>query len=188
MAERKQGKHGYFNVDPILHVPSRKPILDDHNRIISVANGGGAVTNKIVQLPLDGIVLQTIIAKWAGSMSEWKPHLDCARDAGYNMIHFPPLNVRGASNSPYSIADQTDFSHDLFDGNKFGPASSKEQRAQTIKGFMQKLKSEWGILSMSDVVWNHTAHNSPWLNEHPEAGKSSLKILLLTIPDAVSKF
>ncbi len=25
---------------------------------------------------------------------------------------------------------------------------------------------------MSDVVWNHTAHNSEWLNEHPDAAYS----------------
>ncbi len=26
------------------------------------------------------------------------------------------------------------------------------------------------MLSMTDLVWNHTADNSPWLKDHPEAG------------------
>ncbi len=34
------------------------------------------------------------------------------------------------------------------------------------------MKSKHGILSMSDVVWNHTAHNSEWLNQHPDAAYS----------------
>jgi glycogen debranching enzyme len=49
------------------------------------------------------LVIQTVIAKWMGSLSEWAPHLDTMRDRGYNMIHYTPLQQRGESNSPYSI-------------------------------------------------------------------------------------
>ncbi len=119
---RKRGKSGHFNVDPILNVAVRKPILDDACKALSSKDGGGAVTSTSNFLALDGIVLQTLVSKWAGPLSNWGVHLDSARDAGYNMIHFPPLNVRGASNSPYSIGDQHDFSHDLFPEKLQGPS------------------------------------------------------------------
>lgn len=32
------------------------------------------------------------------------------------------------------------------------------------------MENEHGLLGMTDVVWNHTANNSKWLEEHPEAG------------------
>ena len=165
---RKKAKSGYFNVDPILQAAVRKPILSDTGKALSSKEGGGAVSTKSDFLALDAIVLQTLIAKWAGPLSEWAVHLDSARDAGYNMIHFPPLNVRGASNSPYSISDQHDFSYDLFPKQSRG-AKQKADRVKQLKTVLQDMKTKHGILSMSDVVWNHTAHNSEWLNEHPDA-------------------
>ncbi|PWY97233.1 putative 4-alpha-glucanotransferase [Testicularia cyperi] len=168
---RKKGKSGYFNVDPILNIAARGSILDQDSKAVSAQNGGAALETGSEFLPLDGIVLQTLISKWAGNLSEWDVHLDCARDAGYNMLHFPPLNVRGASNSPYSIADQQDFSHDLFSKAAQGP-KAKNARLTELKDKLAQIKSKWGILSMSDVVWNHTAHNSAWLNDHPEAAYS----------------
>lgn len=170
-ALRKKGKSGYFNVDPILKVAVRKGILSEAGKPLSSQEGGGAVTAENDFLALDGIVLQTLISKWAGPLSEWDVHLDSARDAGYNMMHFPPLNVRGASNSPYSIGDQHDLSHDLYPKQLQGP-KQKAERVEQLKTVLQDMKSKHGMLSMSDVVWNHTAHNSEWLNDHPDAAYS----------------
>jgi glycogen debranching enzyme len=33
-----------------------------------------------------------------------------------------------------------------------------------------QMEMEFGLLSLTDVVWNHTAENSDWLQDHPEAG------------------
>lgn len=37
---------------------------------------------------------------------------------------------------------------------------------------IERIEEECGLLSMCDVVFNHTASNTAWLSEHPEAGYS----------------
>ena len=32
------------------------------------------------------------------------------------------------------------------------------------------MEKEYGLLGLTDVVWNHTANDSKWLEEHPESG------------------
>ena len=75
------------------------------------------------------------------------------------MIHFTPLMERGDSNSPYSIYNQLEFDPLCF--------PSGEDDVATMLSTMEK---EHGLLGLTDVVFNHTANNSPWLQEHPEAG------------------
>ncbi|PWN22903.1 putative 4-alpha-glucanotransferase [Microstroma glucosiphilum] len=165
--KRVQSRHGSFNVDPIITIPERTSILDQKS--LKPATGGGKVGTKDVVISQTALVTLSFFAKWAGPLSEWAPHLKVASEAGYNMIHYTPLQVRGSSNSPYSIADQLDFAHDMFDA-KAGRSSSREERAATLKSWLQKIRKEYGMLSLMDVVLNHTANSSEWLNEHPEAG------------------
>ena len=160
---RTQSKHGFFNVDPLMRIQKRTSVLDSNAP-------GGEVLKEDVVLPQDGIVLQSFVSKWAGSLSEWQPHLDLARKSGYNMLHFLPMQVRGESNSPYSLADQLDFSPDLFDA-KAGPSKTRKDRFETVQRWLGRIEKEWGMLSMTDIVLNHTANNTPWLYAHPEAGK-----------------
>jgi len=75
------------------------------------------------------------------------------------MVHFTPLMERGDSNSPYSIRDQSKFDFACFPNG--------EQDVATLIATMER---EHGLLGLTDVVWNHTANNSKWLEEHPEAG------------------
>lgn len=112
-------------------------------------------------LPLDAIVCQTHIAKLLGPLPEWEDRLRVAKECGYNMIHFTPVNELGISNSSYSIANPL----------VLNPAFSTSEREYTMKdveAFVKKMADEWGVLSIHDVVWNHAAKNAPWLQEHPE--------------------
>ncbi|PWN43329.1 putative 4-alpha-glucanotransferase [Ceraceosorus guamensis] len=168
-AARVESSRGYFNVDPVLKLPSRSPILSADRYPLDVGKGGQL--GPVSPISQDGLVVQSFIAKWAGSLSTWAPHLAYARDSGYNVIHYPPLQVRGSSNSPYSIADQNDFSADLFDGNS-GPAKTLDERRKTVQKYLSQIKTTYGLGSMIDVVLNHTANNSEWLNAHPEAAYS----------------
>lgn len=168
--ERFHSKRGFFNVDPILRVPKRSAILDPQTAKV-LPDGGKVISGTETVLSQTAITSLSFFAKWAGPLSQWGPHLKVAAQAGYNMIHYTPLQVRGASNSPYSIADQLDFSHDMFDA-KVGNSSSPHERFTTLQAWLRKIKDEYGMLSMMDVVLNHTAHSSEWLNVHPEAGYS----------------
>jgi glycogen debranching enzyme len=166
--ERVRSEPGYFNVDPIFDIPARTPILDRNTNAILPAGQGGKVLKQTVHLPLDGLAILTVIAKWMGPIEDWGPHLDATRDRGYNMVHFTPLQMRGESNSPYSIYDQLEFADDLFTPEQ--AKQSREAREEIVRSIIRRIRDEWGILSLTDVVWNHTANNSPWLQSHPESG------------------
>ena len=100
-----------------------------------------------------------------GPLSKWPDFFKTFSSKGYNMIHFTPLNHRGDSNSPYSIYDQLAFDRDLFEKE----INLEEQYTQ-FSEMMLRMEKEFGLLALTDVVWNHTAENSDWLQDHPEAG------------------
>ncbi|KAL1917905.1 uncharacterized protein VTP21DRAFT_3739 [Calcarisporiella thermophila] len=157
---------GHFMVEPRLRArPS--PSFSSLSSNITPKSGG---MDEWQPLPLDGIVIASVIAKWLGPFPQWAPHLRALQAAGYNWVHFVPLQVRGASDSPYSIADQLDFSHDLYADEEPGAWKTKEERFEIMRRTLERVRNEFGLNCLSDVVWNHTAHNSEWLLEHPEAG------------------
>ncbi|KZT59916.1 glycoside hydrolase family 133 protein [Calocera cornea HHB12733] len=165
---RIKGREGYFNVDPILKIHPRAPILSDKGVPLTVAQGGGKLlSDKTVNLPLDGIAILTVVSKWMGPISNWRTHFTEASQRGYTMLHFTPLQQRGESRSPYSIEDQLAYDRDLFDK----PLSSHEG-AVKMAGTLKIAREEFGLLSMTDVVLNHTANSCKWLWDHPEAGYS----------------
>ncbi|SCU97539.1 LAME_0F20010g1_1 [Lachancea meyersii CBS 8951] len=108
-------------------------------------------------VPLNSIAMQSVVSKWMGS--NWDPVFEEVASKGYNMIHFTPLQTRGESNSPYSIYDQLEFDPTYFPNN-----------FQDVQKMVEKLHKNYGILTLTDVVFNHTANNSPWLAEHPDSG------------------
>ena len=120
---------------------------------------------------LDGLTILTLVSKWMGPISDWQPHFAEARERGYNMIHYTPLQQRGESLSPYSIADQMAFDSGLFEASWKG---GKDEGTTRVLKVLQQAREEHGLLSLTDVVLNHTANNSKWLEHHPEAGYSVL--------------
>ena len=113
-------------------------------------------------MPLDSLSIFSVVSKFMGQYPEdWEKHLESIGARGYNMVHFTPLMERGDSNSPYSIYDQLKFDSTCF------PKGETD-----IAALMTKMEREHGLLGLTDVVFNHTANNSKWLEEHPEAGYS----------------
>lgn len=81
------------------------------------------------------------------------------------MLHWAPLQPRGGSGSPYSIFDQLRYDPAILVDSK-----AKDGGLAEIKAVTEKAKKEYGIGGVTDVVLNHTAFDSLWLQEHPEAG------------------
>ncbi|KAI7792667.1 putative glycogen debranching enzyme-like, partial [Triplophysa rosa] len=131
---------GYIVVDPVLRVGHERNIL-----------------------PLDCITVQTYLAKCLGPLDEWLDRLRVAKETGYNMIHFTPLQKLGVSRSCYSIADQLELNPD------FSP-SGKNYTWTDVGNLTEKLNKEWNLICITDVVYNHTAVNSKWIRLHPECG------------------
>ncbi|KAG9351106.1 hypothetical protein JZ751_024996 [Albula glossodonta] len=131
---------GYIVVDPILRVGA-----DNH------------------VLPLDCISIQTYLAKCLGPLDEWPDRLRVAKESGYNMIHLTPLQTLGLSRSCYSLADQLELNPDF-------SARGKKSTWADMGNLVEKLRKEWNMACITDVVYNHTAANSKWIREHPECG------------------
>ncbi|XP_069029313.1 glycogen debranching enzyme isoform X1 [Embiotoca jacksoni] len=136
--ERSGG--GYMVVDPVLCVGADDQVL-----------------------PLDGITIQTYLSKCLGHLDDWPDRLRVAKESGYNMVHFTPLQTLGESRSCYSLADQLTFSPE------FSPEGHSYDW-EDVGALVEKLKAEWNMLCITDVVYNHTAANSVWIEEHPECG------------------
>uniref|UniRef100_A0A672NX71 Glycogen debranching enzyme n=1 Tax=Sinocyclocheilus grahami TaxID=75366 RepID=A0A672NX71_SINGR len=140
---------GYIVVDPVLRVGE-----DNH------------------VLPLDCISIQTYLSKCLGPLDEWLDRLRVAKEAGYNMIHFTPLQTLGESRSCYSLADQLELNPD------FSPPGQTYTWTD-VGNLVEKMKNEWNMLCITDVVYNHTAANSKWIKKHPECGYSLVNSLHL---------
>lgn len=160
---RVKGREGYFNVDPLLLVRPRAPILSPDLAI----NPKRDLESQHVNLPLDGISMITLVSKWMGPVSGWKNHFQEAKDRGYNMIHWTPIQERGESDSPYSIRNQLAYDPSMFDEKS---DFEKDGGVSKIEELIHIAKEEYGLLSLTDVVLNHTSNDCPWLSDHPEAG------------------
>ena len=125
----------------------------------------------------NSISCQTYITKQLGVLSDWRSRLAVAANSGYNMIHFTPPQQLGSSRSAYSIANQlrVDAGY-LPSGHQYKevPVSYTnrcgEQKTlmidsvfMDIRNELHHLKTQSSILSIVDLVWNHTSFDSPWL-------------------------
>ncbi|KAI4898069.1 hypothetical protein NFI96_018072 [Prochilodus magdalenae] len=131
---------GYIVVDPVLRVGHERNIL-----------------------PLDSITIQTYLSKCLGPLDEWLDRFRVAKETGYNMIHLTPLQTLGESRSGYSIADQLELNPEF-------SQPGKNCTWTDVGNLTEKIRKEWNMLCITDVVYNHTAANSKWLRLHPECG------------------
>ena len=164
--ERVKGREGYFNIDPILRTKARSPILSSDLKPLLPSSGGALIQSGSVNLPLDGLSILTVVSKWMGPLSGWRDYFAEASDRGYTMLHWTPLQERGKSDSPYSIRDQMKYDPAMFESEPVLDGG----RAR-IEEVLKIARDEYGLLGLTDVVLNHTANDSPWLLDHPEAGE-----------------
>ncbi|PRT53794.1 Glycogen debranching enzyme [Wickerhamiella sorbophila] len=113
------------------------------------------------QVSPNELCVQSVLSKLMGPLPQWPDKLAKIAAKGYNMIHFVPLQQRGESNSPFSIYDQLAWDSEVFPNGE-----------SDVEKLVHQMEQDHGILALSDMVLNHTANNSPWLKDHPEAGYS----------------
>jgi len=87
--------------------------------------------------------------------------------SGYNMIHFTPIQELGKSNSSYCLSDQLKL-------NSIFSSADKECTFDEVSQLVEWMRTQWNMLSITDIVLNHTANESPWLRSHPECAYNCL--------------
>uniref|UniRef100_A0A6G1SGX7 Glycogen debranching enzyme n=1 Tax=Aceria tosichella TaxID=561515 RepID=A0A6G1SGX7_9ACAR len=110
-----------------------------------------------IKVPIDKIRCQTVLSKNLGPFKEWRKRLSLAKDLKYNMVHFTPVQELGGSNSAYALRNQ----------HKVNPTFKAS--LDDIKKEVDYMDKKLCILSITDVVLNHTADDSGWIKEHPES-------------------
>lgn len=135
----KMSQEDYIVVDPILTV-------------------GGE------PMPLDALVIQTVLSRSLGPYTRWEEVLTRQKDLGYNLIHFTPIQELGFSQSLYSLGDQLRLNSALFPG-----LSTDEEQFEALTDTLRSLDGQ-GIGSCIDIVLNHMSVSSEFLESCPEAG------------------
>jgi glycogen debranching enzyme len=141
-------------------------------------DGGAVLEDGIINLPLSAVSLLSIVSKWMGPVSKWPDFFAEARDRGYNMLHWTPLQERGQSDSPYSIKDQLRYEPSMFDDPHVVEGDGGIAKMEEL---LALARDQYGLLHLTDVVLNHTANNSPWLEDHPEAGMSAIRAISFVV-------
>ncbi|XP_055637696.1 glycogen debranching enzyme isoform X2 [Toxorhynchites rutilus septentrionalis] len=116
----------------------------------------------LTHLPLEAIRCQTVISKLMGPLRTWEAKLQVAKESGYNLIHFTPVQELGGSRSAYSLKNQLVVNPE-FQNDDAQPISFDE-----LEKVVKKMREEWGMASICDIVLNHTANESIWIREYPE--------------------
>ncbi len=106
------------------------------------------------------MLIYQIFPTLVGPFTRWKPHLERASAMGFEWIFVNPIQQPGKSGSLYSIADYHEFNPLLIDADS--PQSPKEQVSA-----MLKQAERLGLKVMVDLVINHTAYDSPLVEQRP---------------------
>lgn len=114
-------------------------------------------------IPLDAVRCQTVLTKLLGPIHTWESKLRVAKESGYNMIHFTPIQELGGSKSAYSLRNQ------LRVNPHFAAGKGAKVIFDDVDKIVKKCRQEWGVASICDIVLNHTANESDWLIAHPDA-------------------
>lgn len=95
-----------------------------------------------------------------GPIPRWEEHLDRIAAMAFNWIFLNPIHPPGLSGSLYAVKD-------YFRINPLFHPESGEDPEAALKHFIQEAENR-GLKVMLDLVINHTAIDSPLVQEHPE--------------------
>jgi len=106
-----------------------------------------------------GPLLYTLFPRLAGTLPQWLKHSARAQQLGFSWIHLNPIQATGTSKSLYSIKDFYSVDPDFIPEGCEDPS---EELSRTLDAMHQQ-----GLRVLMDLVVNHTAIDSPLVEEHP---------------------
>jgi len=95
-----------------------------------------------------------------GAIPDWERRLPAIADMGFNWVFLNPFQAPGGSGSLYAIKDYYRL-HQVVRGRSRKPADA------VLKRFTAAA-ADAGLQVMLDLVVNHTAKDSPLVEEHPD--------------------
>ncbi len=105
-------------------------------------------------------MIYNLFPRLAGTLDRWPEHAERARSMGFNWIFLNPVSQPGFSGSLYAVRD-----HDRVCADFLPTGSSDDGLAElerTLRSFC-----DLGLKPMMDLVINHTAIDSPLVEQHP---------------------
>ena len=149
-------------------VPPSSTVLPGHGFFL-VEPDLGILPNSICCL--------THVTKLLGPLTDWRARLALSHKSGYNMLHFTPPQQLGSSHSAYSIANQLKLDSSYLPsgyqrkevGVAYKNRKGEEKQVMIDSAYLELdkelkfLREDCGVLSIVDVVWNHTSFDTPWL-------------------------
>ncbi|MBB4314357.1 alpha-amylase family glycosyl hydrolase [Roseospira marina] len=96
----------------------------------------------------------------AGPLSQWPAHFDRIRRMRFNWVYVNPIHYPGFSGSLYAVKDYHAL-HPLLDDGSGQPVDVQ------LRTMLDAAHSR-GLKVMLDLVVNHTAKDSPWVEQHPD--------------------
>ncbi|MEW6388691.1 MAG: alpha-amylase family glycosyl hydrolase [Thermodesulfobacteriota bacterium] len=106
------------------------------------------------------VLIYNLFPPLVGSIPRWEEHLKRIAGMGFTWIYLNPIHTPGLSGSLYAVKD-------YFGINPLFYPESGEDPEEALRHFLQAAHRR-GLQVMLDLVINHTAVDSPLVEEHPE--------------------
>ncbi|KAL8433951.1 hypothetical protein ACSSS7_003474 [Eimeria intestinalis] len=118
-------------------------------------------------LGAEALSVQTVLSRCLGDVKHWWRMRPSSRVCVEGLCG-GSLVACGLSLARQLEVDPCFFGEESEKGSS--KSKSKSEGLKAVADAVEMLEHELGILSATDIVLNHTASNTEWIREHPEAG------------------
>jgi starch synthase (maltosyl-transferring) len=105
--------------------------------------------------------IYNLFQRLVGPANRWAEHTRRARDMGFDWVYLNPWHYPGFSGSLYAVKDYRRLNP------LFVPAGADPLSLEPLRTALAEINA-LGVQPMMDLVINHTAKDSPLIQEHPE--------------------